>query len=286
MNVSSISKGIGNTYNKIITSKNIVGRFFTRKFDQGLSDPARFAAAMLVTSIVSKDAIGCALYTSQSLNNKKIPEEKRPFVASLDLMNGIIMVGGQFLIGKVIDAKITPKLFGKRFAGFVTNPTTKETKSLSEGEKLKSVLDPNNIEELVKSVCTNNTKGVSNPKLVKHIQKIMKKENIDVSSLTSDAIKKISEQLVKEYKAGGGKYKAIETGFGLLVGAIATTAITKRTIAPLLSTPLAGWFKSHVMDKKKRQGVKKDRIYYEIASITDGKYAHKIDKTAFSNIQA
>lgn len=48
-------------------------------------DNAKFMSAIGVTSIVLKDGLGCYLYVKQSLNNEKIPEDKRKFVAALDL---------------------------------------------------------------------------------------------------------------------------------------------------------------------------------------------------------
>ena len=79
---------------------------------------ANVIAGVSVGSIVLKDGLGCVMYVNQSLNNKKIPEEKRKFVAALDLVNGILMVGTQigmfFLFNKCQD-KLFKKCFGKYF---------------------------------------------------------------------------------------------------------------------------------------------------------------------------
>lgn len=48
-----------------------------------------------MASVISKDAVGCYYYVTQSLKNEKIPEDKRKFVAALDLSNGILNVGVQ-----------------------------------------------------------------------------------------------------------------------------------------------------------------------------------------------
>lgn len=234
--------------------------WIAKQLEKGLNDPARYAAAMLVMSIVSKDLVGCLLYTTQSYNNKKIPEEKRKFVAAVDLMNGIIMVGGQFLIGKIIEAKETPKLLGKRFTGTIKDKFTGKETSIPNA---KGPLASDNIVELAQ-------------KIMKENKDEIKKLHLDIND--TEAVKAICEKMVKRYGNESKQYKAIATGFGILVTAIATTALTKRTLAPLLSTPLAGWFKEHVMERKKE--VFKDRAYYQWATLTP---KNKLDRTPFSN---
>ena len=80
-----------------------------------LSNPvnAGSAAAMVATiSCVTKDAVNCCYYVKQSLDNERIPEEKRKFVASLDLANGILNVVTQLIIGPAAE-KFTGKMFDK-----------------------------------------------------------------------------------------------------------------------------------------------------------------------------
>ncbi len=96
---------------------------FTRKACEKFQDPkfnAAWIAGLGVGSIVLKDGFGCYLYVKQSLNNKKIPEDKRKFVAALDLANGGLMMLLQVLITytiskKACQEKIFEKLFGKMF---------------------------------------------------------------------------------------------------------------------------------------------------------------------------
>ncbi len=81
---------------------------------------AKFMSAIGVTSIVLKDGLGCYLYVKQSLNNDKIPEDKRKFVAALDLANGGLMIVMQLLMfftisNRKVQDKIFNKLFGKNF---------------------------------------------------------------------------------------------------------------------------------------------------------------------------
>lgn len=73
-----------------------------------------------VASIIAKDGLGCYLYVTQSLNNKDIPDDKRKFVASLDLTNGLLMILLQIAMfftvsHKVCQTKMFDKLFGKMF---------------------------------------------------------------------------------------------------------------------------------------------------------------------------
>lgn len=86
------------------------------------SNNAKYIGALGVTSIVLKDGLGCYMYVNQSLNNKSIPEDKRKFVASLDLTNGGLMILAQLLTfftisNSKVQSKIFNKIFGKNFDG-------------------------------------------------------------------------------------------------------------------------------------------------------------------------
>lgn len=92
-----------------------------KKLNKGYQvNDANIIGAVGVTSILLKDGLGCYMYVTQSLNNEKIPEDKRKFVAALDLVNGILMMSLQFIMFKTISnkmfqAKMFDKLFGKYF---------------------------------------------------------------------------------------------------------------------------------------------------------------------------
>lgn len=94
-----------------------------KKTAEKFQDPKKNAAwisGLGVASIVLKDGYGCYLYVTQSLNNKKIPEDKRKFVAALDLTNGGIMMLLQILMTytiskKAVQANMFKKIFGKKF---------------------------------------------------------------------------------------------------------------------------------------------------------------------------
>ena len=85
-----------------------------------VDDNTKFIAGVGLSSILLKDGLGCYMYVKQSLNNEKIPEEKRKFMASLDLANGGLMILSQLgtfftLSNKKVQGKIFGKLFGKNF---------------------------------------------------------------------------------------------------------------------------------------------------------------------------
>ena len=77
-------------------------------------NPAKAIAIAAITSVAVKDGVGCAMYVTQSLNNKKIPDDKRKFVAALDLTNGVLMIASQIALFFGMRA-INKKLFGHVF---------------------------------------------------------------------------------------------------------------------------------------------------------------------------
>ncbi len=68
------------------------------------------AATIALLSTTTKDLVNCIYYTKQSLDNKKIPEEKRKFVAAIDLANGVLNVTTQLTLGMYIKNK-APAIF-------------------------------------------------------------------------------------------------------------------------------------------------------------------------------
>lgn len=76
----------------------VIDSLYNTNIGKKLANPkATVATAALIATVsnVSKDAVNCAYYTIQSLNNERIPEDQRKFVAALDLANGIMNVGVQ-----------------------------------------------------------------------------------------------------------------------------------------------------------------------------------------------
>ncbi len=94
------------------------------KLMEKLNKPSVAGAASMIAlaSTTSKDIVSTYYYVTQSMNNKKIPEEKRSFVAALDLGNGIMNVITAFAIGlpmkgwmeKLFDKKIADKCFNEK----------------------------------------------------------------------------------------------------------------------------------------------------------------------------
>ncbi len=79
-----------------------------------------FISGLGIASIVIKDGLGCYFYVNQSMHNEKIPEDKRKFVAALDLANGGLMIAMQILMfktvsNKIVQSKMFEKMFGKHF---------------------------------------------------------------------------------------------------------------------------------------------------------------------------
>lgn len=117
MNIRAIGvntlKGIGKGIAKLTNSKPavVLGDKFHADLETAL-------AVATVGSIIAKDGIGCAMYVTQSMNNKKIPDEKRKFVAALDLTNGLLMIVaqiGMFLAMRKYSGPIFNKIFQKSF---------------------------------------------------------------------------------------------------------------------------------------------------------------------------
>lgn len=100
-------------------------------------NPAKFAGQMALLSALTKDAVNCYYYTTQSLNNEKIPEDKRGFVAAMDLVNGVINVGLQFTLGAWIDKNSGDwfnKIVGEKLD---TNKTTEIAKKVADTLKVE-----------------------------------------------------------------------------------------------------------------------------------------------------
>lgn len=94
--------------------------------DKVLINDRKFIDGLGVASIVAKDGLGCYLYVTQSLNNKDIPDDKRKFVASLDLTNGLLMIALQILMFKTVSNKVTQtKMFDKIFGKIFDRPLKK-----------------------------------------------------------------------------------------------------------------------------------------------------------------
>lgn len=96
----------------------VIDSFYNSNIGKKLANPkATVATAALIATVsnVSKDAVNCAYYTIQSLNNERIPEDQRKFVAALDLSNGIMNVGIQILTAFGLSELVT-SIFDNKIA--------------------------------------------------------------------------------------------------------------------------------------------------------------------------
>ncbi len=108
---------------KIPTITDCARKIFNSKPMKYLTNPKAAGAAVAIATIsnVSKDALNCGYYVKQSLDNDRIPEDQRKFVAGMDLANGILNVTLQAVAGgaigkaaaKFFDKKIEPKYFSE-----------------------------------------------------------------------------------------------------------------------------------------------------------------------------
>lgn len=238
----------GNFVNKYIKKPGM-----KRFLEKGLKDPAGSAAKIMVLSFVSKDAVNCVIYTSQSAFNKEIPDEKRPFVMFNDLINGILNVAGQLASFSLVEKWLNPKQFGKHYSGTLKDFKTKECGPLDGTEKAKLYGD--NLKDLAKSVMGNPSANdktnklaekirKQNPELIEELKNVTANDKAEIENI-------VSEKLIKRLGSGSSRFGSIEKGFGLLVGALATTALIKRTLVPLISTPIAGKLSDKAEAKKR-----------------------------------
>lgn len=102
-----------------------------------------FISGVGIASIVIKDGLGCYFYVNQSLHNEKIPDDKRKFVAALDLANGGLMIAMQILMFKTISNKIMQeKMFKKMFGKHFDRASRKGYEAILKGrEKYKNIPD-------------------------------------------------------------------------------------------------------------------------------------------------
>lgn len=104
--------------------------------DQFFKNNNKLITGISIASIVLKDGYGCYLYVKQSLNNKKIPEDKRKFVAALDLTNGGLMIAAQILMAVTIsNKKVQEKMFNKLFGKYFERSAQKGMKTVLQSKE-------------------------------------------------------------------------------------------------------------------------------------------------------
>ncbi len=98
-----------------------------KKFASLDENTARKALAYTtIGSIALKDGIGCYMYVKQSLNNKEIPENRRGFVAALDLTNGGLNILAQGIMFFTLDQKKVRTAIFKKFYNKVFSEKSKK----------------------------------------------------------------------------------------------------------------------------------------------------------------
>lgn len=281
MAISSIDKTVIKGYNKAIS-----GKWLSKRLEDAVKNPASFATKMMMFSFVTKDAINCAIYTTQSWTNDKIPPDKRPFVASLDFFNGIFNVLGQAGAYVLFDKFLTPRMFGAKYSGSFQQkgkPSISMDDKFGKGSSRKSRLLPDNIDGVLTDILNSDETKIQNPKIVKRIKGILKDSNINLKNITPEQAKLVKDKLVKTLSKGA-RFSSFEKGFALIVTALATTALVKRTLTPLFATPLAG-MAGDAIQKRMQKNEPEDRLDYEREAVEAGQF-NKIDTTAFNKVSS
>lgn len=108
--IPQVQKNLLNGVKNIANNKRVL-----KHIDNVLTNEAAAAKTLIMTN-VCRDAVNYTIYFNQSLNNKKIPDDKRKFVAAFDLANGILVCASQICLGflftnKELNNKICKKLF-------------------------------------------------------------------------------------------------------------------------------------------------------------------------------
>ncbi len=116
-----------NPLNKFTNSELV-----NKHIHKAIKDDA-FAAKTLVAVNVAKDVFAYGTRFATTLKNKEIPEEKRPFVASMDLMSGVTTAAMQIGVGfSLANPKIQDKLWDKMFSKCQFKDIVKAKKGFSQ----------------------------------------------------------------------------------------------------------------------------------------------------------
>lgn len=116
-------------------------------------ESANYSQTLAIMSIVLKDALGCYLYVKQSLNNKNIPDDKRAFVAALDLTNGALMIALQLMMFfSISNPKFQKKMFEKCFGKYFDKSAQKMYATWTRTQAKDSTIPKNEIYRSVESM--------------------------------------------------------------------------------------------------------------------------------------
>lgn len=97
-------------------------KFFNNHLKRVINDDA-FAAKTIVVCSVMKDVFAYSVRYKTTMENKKIPEKRRPFVAAMDLASGIVTAIAQIAVGFSI---ASPKVQNRLWNGLFKNAQFKD----------------------------------------------------------------------------------------------------------------------------------------------------------------
>ncbi len=90
-------------------------KLFNNHLKRVINDDA-FAARTIVVCSVLKDVFAYSVRYKTTMENKKIPEKRRPFVAAMDLASGVVTSVAQIAVGfSIASPKVQNKLWNKIF---------------------------------------------------------------------------------------------------------------------------------------------------------------------------
>ena len=95
--------------------------FFNKHLQKVINDDA-FAAKTIVVCSVMKDVFAYTVRYKTTMDNEKIPEKRRPFVAAMDLASGVVTAIAQIVVGFAI---ASPKLQNKLWNAIFKDATFK-----------------------------------------------------------------------------------------------------------------------------------------------------------------
>lgn len=103
---------MSNIINPITHSK-----IFNNHLKRVINDDA-FAAKTIVVCSVLKDVFAYSVRYKTTMDNEKIPEKRRPFVAAMDMASGMVTAVAQIVVGFAIaNPKVQNKLWDSLFKG-------------------------------------------------------------------------------------------------------------------------------------------------------------------------
>ncbi len=150
MNIKPIKNSVYRAANATVDYANkVTNKLMEKNFAHTMmpENPTDVAKALALASTTTKDAVNCYYYTTQSYNNKEIPEDKRKFVAGIDLANGILNVITQLTLGLVVN-KQSDKLFEKMFKGGIV---AKPENIAKYKQKVNALLQKSNLTKHISS---------------------------------------------------------------------------------------------------------------------------------------